>query len=374
MNNKCIILFSGYNPRAIIAFIRTLENRKVNFAIIAKSIEDDILLTSYKKFVYCIRKSEQLNIDDIMECMEIIQEKVGAEDYIISPSTEALNRFLLLNRTTFEKNKCIVPIVDRTTYELISDKYSFGRLCSQYDIKVPRELDISEIDFDKPIVAKPKKYYSINKNKTLNPIIVKSHQDFEAFLENNLAGDFYFQEFIDGKSIYLLYYFHRNGTVYKFSQENLVQQAEGKSMISAKSAKYHEQTEFEKYIKMFKDISYWGFVMVEVKQDDDSNYMIEANPRFWGPSQLFVDSKKNFFEVFLHDFKLVDTIDNYTNEYEEIRYFWYGGFINEMVNGNNLTYHNYNNIQFSSELPEWLKFDIYRRDDTLEIFIKETGI
>ena len=41
--------------------------------------------------------------------------------------------------------------------------------------------------------------------------------------------------------------------------------------------------------------------MVEVKHLSNKNYMIEANPRFWGPSQLFVDAGINLFEAFLVD-------------------------------------------------------------------------
>ena len=36
--------------------------------------------------------------------------------------------------------------------------------------------------------------------------------------------------------------------------------------------------------------------------------MIEANPRFWGPSQLFVDAGFNLFESFLFDYNIIETL------------------------------------------------------------------
>jgi hypothetical protein len=36
---------------------------------------------------------------------------------------------------------------------------------------------------------------------------------------------------------------------------------------------------------------FYGLVMIEVKEYDNQFYMIEANPRLWGPSQLILDAK-----------------------------------------------------------------------------------
>ena len=44
--------------------------------------------------------------------------------------------------------------------------------------------------------------------------------------------------------------------------------------------------------------------------------MIEANPRFWGPSQFYHDCGIEFFELFLKDYDIIDSvsIDEKTNE------------------------------------------------------------
>lgn len=367
---KCVIVFSGFNQRAVIAFLRTLKVNKIDYALIAKSQQDDIILTEYKDKVLAVRNSSNLILEDLLSSIKRVKESCSAQEFIIAPTTEALNRFILDNRKYFEELGCTIPLVEKEMYELISDKYSFGKLCSKNDILIPKEIkNVNENVF--PIVAKPRKYFSAIKKEGLYPIIINDISDYKNFYTYYDVNDFYYQEYIRGRSLYLLYYFHRNGQVYKFSQENLVQQPEGKSMLAAMSSDFHNSAESHKYEKMFKNLNYHGFVMVEVKQIKDKNYMIEANPRFWGPSQLFVDAEMNFFEAFLHDYGLIKVLPKFKEPKHKIKYFWFGGLINIRKNNLNLTYYNISENDFISELPVWLQNDIYLRDDTIEIFKKE---
>ena len=86
---------------------------------------------------------------------------------------------------------------------------------------------------------------------------------------------------------------------------------------------FHLTSESTKYEKLFKEIKFTGFVMTEIKGD---NFMIEANPRFWGPSQLFVDAKVNLFEAFLHDYNFISNKPPLVvSALKDVIYFWYGG-------------------------------------------------
>ena len=89
-----------------------------------------------------------------------------------------------------------------------------------------------------PFVAKPKTYYSKNTKDTLSPVIINTEKQKSDFIEEYCVNEFYFQEFIGGKSKYLLYYFHGDGSIYKYSQENLIQQPNGKSMVAAISSDF----------------------------------------------------------------------------------------------------------------------------------------
>lgn len=364
------MVFSGFNQRAVIAFLRTLKANNIDYAIIAKSQEDDIFLTDYKEKVLAIRSSLSLNLEDLLSSIKMVKEQTQAEEYIIAPTTEALNRFLLEKRELFEKNGCVIPLVKKELYEQISDKYSFGKICSKNNILIPKEFKFSK-NMILPVVAKPKKYFSSTKREILSPIIIKHSIDFELFCENYNIEDFYYQEYVNGKSLYLLYYFHRNGMIYKLSQENLIQQPDGKSMVAAISSDFHNSSESQKYESLFKNINFFGLVMVEVKQQNNKNYMIEANPRFWGPSQLFVDAEMNFFEAFLHDFGLLKQINISEESFHSTKYFWFGGMQKYLDAFEKLVFYNYDLNLLFNEFWIFLRNDIYLREDTSNIFTKE---
>jgi len=366
-----IVVFSGYNQRAVIAFLRTLSANNLSCFIIASSKDDPIFLTKYKKDVIATRKKKELDKDDIFKWLTFIKNKSGKEKHIIMPTTEALIRFLLDNRKIFKDLGFDMPIVNKSLYEDISDKYKFGSICSKYNIAVPSEyISLSEAKI--PFVAKPKKYYS-NDNRVLNPVLVYNKKDLDKFKNNYNKKDFYYQKFIKGKSFYLLYYFSKKGCVYKFSQENLIQQHDGKSIIAAISSGYHKQPESLKYEKMFKDLNFFGLVMIEVRKYRGINYMIEANPRFWGPSQLFVDANVNFFESFLHDQGFLEEKPNEKGVKKETRYFWAGGLYQVLKEGREIVCYGSLSKDIMKNISDWMSVDIYNRDDTKEIFKRDNN-
>lgn len=62
-----IVIFSGYNQRAVIAFLRCLsKNRFEDYVIVAASEDDTILKTSYRNKVFCIRKNKELDKEEIL--------------------------------------------------------------------------------------------------------------------------------------------------------------------------------------------------------------------------------------------------------------------------------------------------------------------
>ena len=372
MNDKTIVIFSGFNQRAIIAFNRVLEKYKIKYAIVAVSKNDPIFLTKYKKKVVSIRNIKELNIEDILVSINEVKNSIPSKEYLIVPSSEALNRFLLKYRNIFKNIGCKIPLVEKNIYELISDKYSFNNLCKQNGIEIPIEYkNFNNIKI--PFVAKPKTYFS-NSGKIFSPVIIKNTNERDSFLKNHNLDDFFFQEYIKGESFYLLYYFNKKGGSIKYSQKNIVQQPNGKSIVAAIASNFHLENESSKYENLFKKIGFHGLIMIEVKKARNNNiYMIEANPRFWGPSQLFVDANVPFFEYFLRDNNISIEFNeniNYKKNYD-IRYFWFGGLYSVLNAGKALTFHEGNEKKILLELPRWLSSDIYCRKDTIEYFKKE---
>ncbi|MCQ8130089.1 hypothetical protein, partial [Methylomonas rivi] len=153
---KAVIIFSGYNMRALYAFIRTLEKQLIPYCIISSSTDDEIYKTAYKNKVVSVRREKHLDLDDVIFCIKQAQEKIKYNYYLIAPSTEALNRFILSHENLFHDLSCEIPLVEKKLYEEISNKYSFGKTCEKHNIKTPRQYDFSNITI--PCVAKPKKY------------------------------------------------------------------------------------------------------------------------------------------------------------------------------------------------------------------------
>lgn len=361
--SKYILIFSGYNQRAVIAFLRTLEKNNItNYLIFACSRDDTIFKTIYADKVYAVRKNKQLDLDEIRQLIFSAKEKKEFDTFLIPPSTEALNRFLLDHMSLLSSLGLENVLVDKNLYETISDKEKFSRLCVSYGMTVPEEIAFPP-KFKKKFVAKPKTYFS-GDGKAYAPVLITTADEYNHFIEVYQQNDFYYQQFLEGKSIYLLYYITKSKKVYSFSQENLMQQPGGKSVLCAKTSTYHHTAIADVYKNMLLQVGYHGFVMIELRITADNDYMIEANPRFWGPSQLFVDSGYNFFEIFLKEYGFLNDIDPEEPKVE-VFYYWSGGFLSpdkkEPVAFGG----------FEKDFnPDFLiQNDIYKRPDTSQLYI-----
>ena len=360
-----IIIFSGYNDRAVLAFIRTLEARGVDYLVLARDDKDLILRTQYKDKVFLVRESKDLEISHVVSFMERIKGIYGDRNYLLAPSTEALNRFVQQHRTEVESLGLTVPLVDPDTYALISDKKSFSDVCKAHGIDVPYEYaSLDEADF--PVVAKPITY-DASLGHGGRPWIINCEEDRSKFFNTVDSRQFYYQSYVEGKSIYLLLYISKKGNVYRFSQENVVQQAGGKSIIAAITSSYHCSSVAEQYEALLLSLGFTGLIMVEVRVSSDRRaYMIEANPRFWGPSQLFVDARMNFFELFLRDYGYLGQVT--FGKPRNARYFWFGGLVESLRKKEGVMMHKGTLDNILQELDQWLTHDIYKRRDSIEIF------
>jgi predicted ATP-grasp superfamily ATP-dependent carboligase len=368
-SEKIVLLFSGYNDRAVVAFARTLRANSVRFAIIARDNSDHIFDSDYADRVVSTRTSSALDRHMVSGLLEKVRMIHGEVDCLVAPSTEALNRFLLRERSFLEAQGITVPLVNEGLYAAISDKSSFAEICRNFGISVPSEYRSLD-DIDYPFVAKPKNFRSLT-GVIHSPLIVYDRLAKERFRKECDEGDFFFQEYVQGNSIYLLYHFGRDGSVVKLSQENLVQQPGGKSIVAATTSHFHEGAESARYEAMFESLNFRGLVMVEVRQSGSNVYMIEANPRFWGPSQLFVDAGVNLFEEFLYDHNVIEERSDCADQ-KEARYFWYGGFQAAKQGADRPVYYRGTEDEFLSELEQWISIDVYRRGDTMKIFCGKT--
>jgi hypothetical protein len=347
-----ILIFSGYNPRAIVTFCRLATEYSLDFDIIASSDTDEILKTDYLKNVKLVRNTKNIDIDVISEIIDLYK----GQSVFILPSTEYLNRILISNKKLLNAKNTFFGLVDSDIYELVSDKIKFNELCKSYEILVPFQYE--SIPTQTPFVIKPKTYFGSD-NSISTPQIFFNTDDLELHLSTKNIQDFYFQEYVVGDSVYLLFYFTKEGNYSVFSQQNYIQQLNGGSILFAKSSTYHTNKIVDKFVKMFTDVNFHGLVMVELRKHDDTWIMIEANPRLWGPSQLILDSGMDLLDLFLLDNSLINKIKPRTFSVDT-EYLWSGGITSNVHIHSGASLYNYN-----------IKFDIYNRSDTLKLFINE---
>lgn len=366
VSNCTFILFSGFNNRAVLTLCRIFTKYKIKFHIIALDKNDPINFTVYSSHVEWIRERRQLDLDEFIEAIEHIRKRYDVDKVVIVPSTEALNRFILEHKEFLEMKNISVPLVDRDLYELISNKYSFGELCAQKSMNIPREVELlDDTECNYPIVAKPRSY---SPESALSPVIINHQSEMIKFRRLYNLDDFYFQEYVNGESYYLLYSIDKSGTVVSFSQKNYIQQGNGKSIVLAVSADIHNESIGEKYKQLFLELGYYGVVMVEIKRTKENDYMIEANPRFWGPLQLTMDCNVPIVELWLKMWGCQLQEDEGDHPHIAGEYFWLSGLLSSIKN-NDVMYHV--NPEIIKQLPEYVLSDVFLRRDSLNYFYHE---
>lgn len=203
----------------MIAFLRTLSQNNIsNYFIIASSDKDSIFKTTYSSRIFAVRECRDLDMNEILSILSKAQKELGFQHFIIAPSTEYLNRFVLNNIQELKVQGLEDVLVEQGLYRRISDKKPFVDMCRAYGICVPEEIAFPE-NFKDKFVAKPKRYANEEK-RIYAPVIVHNEMERQQFTEQYPIEDFYFQRYIEGRRIYLLYYVTRTGDCYKFSQEN----------------------------------------------------------------------------------------------------------------------------------------------------------
>lgn len=370
IHKKAFIIFSGSNHRAIVSFCRVLRSYNLDIFIVARTESDLILKSKYKKDVIAIRSTNALELTDIERCINEVKSKTGVSEFIICPSSEYFNLFLLENLNYFTSQNCEIPLVNLPTYQCVSNKYSFSKLCKKHGIVIPEQND-DERKFGFPFVAKPFKNVN-SEDKSLYPYLIYNNIDLEQFYKLENPSDFYFEEFIFGEPYYILLYISRAGKTHFFSQHNLIQQAGGKSIVLAETSKIHEEEIADKCIEILKGIGFFGLAMIEIIKREGDYVLIELNPRFWGPSQLMVDAGSNIFKAFINDFLETNICDlTKENISHDARYLWFNGLLATVLSDKKLKWHINRPMLSPLYILKHINHDVYLKHDTLGLFSYE---
>lgn len=362
------VIFTGYNDRAIIAFLRIAEKYNVTCHLIASSEDDLILESQYKDHVFCIRTDKDFTYDLIVPILRKLKGAKDLKELILLPSSEYLNRVALEERKRFNDEGVVIPLVDKDLYENISNKYSFRDLCEGYGLNVPERYDLYQVEA-LPLVVKPMSYFSSDGSVQFKPRLIYSNDQWESFVGEGFdESEYYIEEFVEGESYYLLFHISKNRDVVCYSQRNLVQQGQGGSMILSESSDVHESEICVLYQNMLIELGFYGLVMIELREGPHGMVMIEANPRLWGPSQLFVDAGIPIFERFLEDCGVGLNVKAPPKMEGIVRYCWAGGLVNGCSGISSLSYHGVDENELTNLFLEYLSDDVYLRSDTFEVF------
>lgn len=363
-----LLIFSGYNQRGVIALLRTAEQLQVPYCIVASGETDTIHSTIYRSHVLLSRKDLSLDISCFKWIFQQISQQYPEDSFVFAPSTEALNRLFLKHRELLAHYRIILPLVEEALYAQISDKRTFCQLCEENGITVPRQYSKLQT-CPKRFVAKPRYYYSSLTNQYLSPVLIETEEARNAFESQYLQEDFFFQEYVEGNSYYLLYYIYGDGHIDKFSQKNILQQSNGKSILLAQADQLHLEYVSQPYEMLFRQLNFRGLIMIELRCGLSGDYMIEANPRMWGPSQLCVDAGANLLHSFLKDWGLTSISSDVSKPDYHAKYCWFGGIKEELEGGRGICALSDQHLT-PKEFISFFENDVYRREDTDILFKK----
>lgn len=364
-----VLFLAGTNDRALIACVRSLYAKNIPFHICLPKQKYSLwLVSSYKKNILTQKYHSPDSPLFFKQSLENILKELG--QVVLFPTGEKVIRILLSDPTWLEKTQVIFPVVDLVRYLNVSDKASFSELCVKYGIRVPRIFTGKSIKLNKPFVAKPKKNFDQKGNKLL-PYLIFSNNDLDLFLNQETFDNYFIQEYIEGQSIYYCAIYEDGIEKQFFIQKILCQQPGGKSVINACPITANI-LELNKIRKLLFDIRWQGVIMIEFRLSDNGNYyMIEANPRFWGPLQLAVDNGYNF-PFYLYQMSVGNKSPYYTTDevVKRFGYKWMSGYINGLLL-KWLERGRFQKFTLSKEEQQYNYRDVWLRKDTFWVFMSE---
>ncbi len=358
-----LLSLSGYNVRAVVALCRWAAAAGVPLHLIARSAEDPLYRTAHADRIWGARTSPTLSVTEVADWVRMLRARFGYDRVVLVPSTEFFNRFILSHRAELTSAGAIVPLVEEALYACISDKAAFSALCARHGIDVPHATDTPPATG--AFVAKPR-HYAASKVGRVKPYLVHDAAERAAFLAAEDREAYFYQEYVHGESLYLLLHVGRDGTVQRTSQENLLQQHGGGSVILARAHRLHEEPEAERYVRLLRDVEFHGLIMIEVRRSTETGrtVMIEANPRLWGPIQFTLDHGVDLFSPWYADITGAASSAVDLGVAPGPYYFWSGGLAES--DGAPM-YHNFTTAEFEADLARITASDLFARADTLAL-------
>jgi hypothetical protein len=367
MQKTAFGIISGYNGRAVLAACRSLQARGAQFGIVARGAGDAIRQSRYRARIGAEIHSQDLELEALTESLARLRTALGAGRLVVLPTAEYLNRFLLTHRAHLEREAgCVLPLPSFDVYRTVSDKQQFAALCAANGLALPAEFPGESLPVF-PFAAKPRAEFS-DAGKRCYPYLIHDRREYAAFRNAELLQDYYMQEYVHGRSYYLLFYFFQDGRYRAFCQRNGAQQPGGKSVVFAWSEPFPEPALQERYGRVLRELGFRGLVMVELKGSAGNYRMIEANPRLWGPLQLARDSGNDLIACYAEEYA---GIPHPAPRPRRRPYLWFNGIVQTVYARERLNWFAGGRRAFWRALPQLPFHDVYLRPDSVGVFGRE---
>lgn len=313
-----ILILGSEGDRGAISIIRGLEDLNVNiFVAISKSKKYERL--AYKKYSKTILYYEDSYFENFINSLIKFANIIGG--YYIYCLGDEKTEWLIKGKKELNINKIVFEAPGYESFLMMVNKPRFLKVASSFGLSIPGEISVEEginlLKHKESIVLKAKDKNTLKKFKApiiINKLKVLKQIDFEKY-------NFIIQNFIFGPSVYYSAYYRNGKKIAFFEQINLVQQPCGGSVLKAAPYKI-DPSVIAKTDEMFKSLDWSGVMMVEFKLCKGYYYVIECNPRFWGPNQLALDNGINYASLMLDKKNYVQRKKN-----NPIGYKWINGYI-----------------------------------------------
>lgn len=363
-----VVIFTGANERAVGAFCRSLQRDHIDFVLITRNAQDLLYRTRLQRHLFAQRTLDALDENEFKRLLLDVKAHYPKRALTLAPSAESINRLLLGMQDWMEREGIQGITVSPAIYRLFSDKEKLLAAAVTVGLEIPAAVEqLSESQI--PFVLKPRVESGAH-GQRIYPLLVRNVAEYSEHAVSYDAKRYLIQRYIDGQSFYYVYFRNDAGVVALF-QRNIVQQAAGKSMVAAELVRCPDADTNQRLRVLLEQHEYCGFIMFEVMESAGRHFLIEANPRLWGPMQLALENgfRASWLVQARHTPPQMTTPLRFLGLWRRDKYLWLGGFVGQSRS----------DMRFFVGSQRWLwkaccwlpRYDIWFSTDSLRLFFFE---
>ena len=148
------VLIISANTRAAITELRSLvkiKDTEIHIAVKENKLSEKL---RYGTYITPANYHTYKSIDNIINFLKELSGKAGP--FILFPNGEEILRKIISSKELLNTLGITLPMPDKKTYELFSDKFSFSEICNRFGLDTPPKIDVDLSKFKEKFVIKSK--------------------------------------------------------------------------------------------------------------------------------------------------------------------------------------------------------------------------